>query len=428
MPVNKGLSSLADNEPNFSNQALENSINDIKAVDQDDGHQFILSQFSVDTAIRTNTVLSTSQKNDALETLFAEQPHLHIGRILTDVVRHTATILDGSIIPGNPDITSGPNGQGTFVEILGSVQGLQLSIPTLYGVPASDKKRAVNDHLGTLNNIFLTTEDSTKPVFTRLKEIMELIDATSRANTVSGLNLAITNVAVGNNNLTTFLNGLEADSTDFQQSLDNKINLAANKYAALQTKLALIPGDPTTDLVAIKDDITDQVSLENRNLTGLRTYVESLSDNLAFTSMATEPTLRKLLAKVAQNKSWQTYFEEYETNEDNLNALYETDTPSDNESVIDRVLADSGLPDVTDSSDFEAVAGKARRDARIDTAGFDRFSIERQITESCKQLGITTANRTLSSLSGTLLRNMNQHDRDEIQKALDLNQSANTPS
>ena len=425
MTVNKGLLSLVNNLPNFSNQALENAVNDIKAVDQDDGHQFILSQFSVDTAIRTNIVLSTSQKNDALETLFAEQPHLHIGRILTDVVRHTSTIIDASIIPLDDATNPTP---ATFLELLQEVQTIQGLVPDIYGVPAADKGRSVNDHVGTLNNIFLTSEDSTRPVFTRLKEIMELIDATSRANTVSGLNLAITNVAVGNNNLTTFLNGLEADSTDFQQSLDNKINLAANKYAALQTKLALIPGDPTTELVAIKDDITDQVSLENRNLTGLRTYVESLSDNLAFTSMATEPTLRKLLAKVAQNKSWQTYFEEYKTNEDNLNALYETDTPSDKESIIDRVLADSGLPDVTDSSDFDAVAGKARRDARINTAGFDRFSIERQIIESCKQLGITTANRTLSSLSGTLLRNMNQHDRDEIQKELDLNQSANTPS
>ena len=421
MPVNKGLSSLADNEPNFSNQALENAINTLKVG-------WVTKSFELDSVIASNGVLTTSQKNDLKDDI-NNVTHLNLGRTLGDLIRHTSTILDGSIIPGDPAITeTADNGQGTFVEILGSVQGLQSSIPTLYGVPASDKKRAVNDHLGTLNNIFLTTEDSTKPVFTRLKEIMELIDATSRANTVSGLNLAITNVAVGNNNLTTFLNGLEADSTDFQQSLDNKITLAANKYAALQTKLALIPGDPTTDLVAIKDDITDQVSLENRNLTGLRTYVESLSDNLAFTSMATEPTLRKLLAKVAQNKSWQTYFEEYETNEDNLNALYETDTPSDNESVIDRVLADSGLPDVTDSSDFEAVAGKARRDARIDTAGFDRFSIEKQITESCKQLGITTANRTLSSLSGTLLRNMNQHDRDEIQKELDLNKSANTLS
>ena len=423
MTVNKGFLSLVNSSPNFSNQALENAVNDIKAVDQDDGHQFILSQFSVDTAIRTNVVLSTSQKNDALETLFAEQPHLHIGRILTDVVRHTASIVDATIIP--LDDTENPT-PSTFLEILQSVESIQGLVPQLYGVPASDKGRGVNDHLGTLNNIFLSTEDSTQPVFTRLKEIMELIDATSRANTVSGLNLAITNVAVGNNNLTTFLNGLEADSTDFQQSLDDKINLAANKYAALQTKLALIPGDPTTDLVAIKDEITDQVSLENSNLVGIFSYIETLSDNLSFAGLAENEELRKLLARVAQNKNWQTYFEDYKTNQSNLNPLYLTDTDSDKSAIIDQVLSDSGLPDVTDATDFEAVANKAKRDSRIDTANYDRLTVEQQILESAKQLGITTANRTLQSVSGRLLNNMNQHDRDEIANRLDLNESANT--
>ena len=65
MTVNKGLLSIVENEPNFSNQALENAVNEIKAVDKDDGHQFILSQFAVDEAIRDNTVLSQTQKNDA---------------------------------------------------------------------------------------------------------------------------------------------------------------------------------------------------------------------------------------------------------------------------------------------------------------------------------------------------------------------------
>ena len=114
MTVNKGFLSLVNSSPNFSNQALENAVNDIKAVDQDDTHQFILSQFKVDTAIRTNIVLSTSQKNDALETLFAEQPHLHIGRILTDVVRHSATIIDASIIPLDDATNPTP---ATFLEL-----------------------------------------------------------------------------------------------------------------------------------------------------------------------------------------------------------------------------------------------------------------------------------------------------------------------
>ena len=177
MTVNKGLSSLVNSDPDFSNQAVENAINDIKAVDKDDGHQFILSQFAVDEAIHDNAVLTQTQKNDALETIYNAQPHLQIGRYLNDVVRHTNSILDGSIIPGDPAIEGTPEdqGQGDFLEILQSVQSLQTLIPSLYGVPAKDKARSVNDHLGTLNNIFSETEDSSAPVFTRLKRIMELI-------------------------------------------------------------------------------------------------------------------------------------------------------------------------------------------------------------------------------------------------------------
>jgi hypothetical protein len=131
---------------------------------------------------------------------------------------------------------------------------------------------------------------------------------------------------------------------------------------------------------------------------------------------------------VAQNKNWQTYFENYNDEKANLNPIYTTDTDSDKSSVIDQILADSGLPDVTDGTDFEAVAGKARRDERVDTAGFDRLTDIQQIVEACKQLGITTQNRTQSSLSNTLLQNMNQHDRDEIARELDLNESADTLS
>ena len=213
MTINKGLLSVVENEPNFSNQALENAVNEIKAIDKDDGHQFILSQFLLDTAIHDNTVLTTSQKNDVLETLYAEQPHLHVGRYLNDAIRHSASIIDGSIIPGDPNILTGDQGQGSFLEILQNVQTIQALIPELYGVSASEKSRAVNDHLGTLNNIFTTTEDSSEPVFTRLKRIMQLIDTNSR--TTGALNLAISNVAAGNLNLRTFLDGLVADSTDF---------------------------------------------------------------------------------------------------------------------------------------------------------------------------------------------------------------------
>ena len=134
------------------------------------------------------------------------------------------------------------------------------------------------------------------------------------------------------------------------------------------------------------------------------------------------------MSKVAQNKQWQTYFEEYVSNVQNLNTSYTLNTDSDKSSVIEQVLASLGLPDVLDSSDLVAVANKSKRDARIDTKGYDYLTAEQQITRGCEQLGITTANRTILSLSETLLNNMNQNDYNEVARQLDLYQSTNTLS
>ena len=85
-------------------------------------------------------------------------------------------------------------------------------------------------------------------------------------------------------------------------------------------------------------------------------------------------------------------------------------------------------PDVVDFLDLDGVANKSRRDNRIDTKGYDALTVEQQITKSCEQLGLVTANRTIFSQSESLLSNMNQHDRDEVARALDLNESSNTLS
>tara|TARA_Y100000592_G_scaffold57591_1_gene90157 strand:+ start:500 stop:1774 length:1275 start_codon:yes stop_codon:yes gene_type:complete len=424
MPVKKGLTSLANSDPNFSNQALENAINEIKAIDNDDGHQFILSQFLVDTAIHNNTVLTTSQKNDVLETLYAAQPHLQIGRYLNDLIRHTNTILDGTIMP----ITSGDIQTFTFLEAMQLVNGLDTTIPLIYGVPASQKSRSVKDHFGILNNMFNRTEDSTQPVFTRLKELMELIETTSRANTVSGLNLAITNAATANLNLRTFLASIRDDSTDFQTTLDNRVNSAVGMHNTLQTKLAQIPGDPTTDLVEIREKIVTQQNLEDSNIKSLRSYSTTVSEYLSYAGLGENEDLRVFLARVAQNSNWKTYFETYEQNQSYINPIFTVSTDSDKSSLIERVLSDSGLPDVTDATDFKAVADKAERDDRIDTAGFSPLTDEQRITKSCEQLGLVTANRSILDQSTRLLTNMNQHDRDKIAADLDLNESSETLS
>ncbi len=411
MTVKKGLKSLVNSTPDFSNQNIENAINELKIG-------WVAKTFTLDTSIKNNNVLSTTQKNDARLTI-NNVPHLNIGRYMNDLIDHTATILDGTIIPGNPDITTADNGQGTFIEILQLVQGLQSTIPELYGVPASDKARDVNDHLGSLNNKFLQTEDSSLPVFTSIRESIEFINDKAIA-TDTLYQTALTN-------MTTFVDGLVGDSTDFQQTLNTFATAVATAATNFNTALASEPYlTHRTRLTAGNEAVDVQVALEKSNVSSLRSYTETLLDNSAFVGLAEDTELRQLMTRVSQNPNWITYFNEYETNKENLNPIYTTDTDSDKSVVIDKVLADSGLPDVTDHTDFVAVANKAKRDSRINTANFDLFTAEQIITKSCEQLNITTQNRSITNQSRELLTNMNQHDRDTIAGQLDLNESSDT--
>ena len=410
MTVNKGLTSLVENEPNFSNQALENAVNTLKVG-------WVTKSFELDSVIASNGVLTTSQKND-LKDEINNVTHLNLGRTLGDLVRHSASIIDATIIPLDDADNPTP---ATFLEILQNVQTIQGLIPELYGVPASDKSRAVNDHLGTLNNIFTRTEDSSAPVFTSLLESINFI-VTADLATETALETAY-------DNLKNFINSVTDDSTDFQQTLDTFATAVATAHTNLDNALAAEPLlTHKNNLIAQREKINVQISLENSNLIGIDSFIETLSSNISYASLAEDETLRQLMSTVSQDTNWQTYFENYEDEKENLNPIYTTDTDSDKSAVIDQVLADGGLPDVTDATDLAAVAAKAQRDTRIDTANYDRYTVEQQITKSCEQLGITTANRTITALSGTLLRNMNQHDRDEIARQLDSNESASTLS
>ena len=410
MTVAKGLKSLAESSPNFSNQALENAVDTLKVG-------WVIKSSQLDTDIQNNTVLTTSQKNDLKDDI-NNLTHVNIGRTLGDLIRHSATIIDGTSIP--LDDASNPT-PSTFLEILQNVQTIQGLVPEVQGVPASEASRDVNDHLGTLNNIFTTTEDSTAPVFTSLLESINFI-VTANLATETALETAY-------DNLRNFINGVVGDSTDFQQTLDTFATAVATAHTNFNNALAAEPLlTHKNNLIAMREKINVQVALENSNLTGILAYVDTLSSNLSYSALAEDSELRKLMANVSQNTNWQTYFNDYETNQANLNPVYTTATDSDKSSIIDQVLADSGLPDVTDATDLAAVADKAQRDSRIDTANYDRLTVEQQIIKSCEQLGITTANRTTNSLSNTLLNNMNQHDRDEIAKQLDLNESSATLS
>ena len=407
MTVNKGLLSIVENTPNFSNQALENAVDTLKLG-------WVAKSATLDSLIVSNGILTASQKTD-LKADINNVSHLNLGRLLGDLVRHSATIIDATIIPQDDATNPTP---ATFLSILQNVQTVQGLIPELYGVSASDKGRSVNDHVGTINNIFVETEDSSRPVFTVLAEAIQAIVNADLA-TETALETAYTN-------LINFINSVVADSTDFQETLDNFATAVATAHTNLNNALAAEPLlTHKNTLITMMDEINAQINLENANLVGIETFIETLSNNISFASLAEDTTLRRLMSRVAQDKNWQTYFEDYETNVNNLNPIY---TGTDNDAIIDQVLADSGLPDVTDATDFEAVAAKARRDDRIDTSGFDRFFVEKQITDACKQLGIVTENRRINSLSTSLLNNMNQRDRDKISKQYDLNKSSNTLS
>ena len=410
MTVKKGLSSLVNSTPDFSNQNIENAVNEFKIG-------WVAKTFTLDTAITTNNVLTNTQKNNARLTI-NNMPHLNIGRYLNDFLKHTDTILDGTVVfLANPDTED----TATFLEILQTVQGIQGLIPELYGVTASEKSRDVNDHLGSINNKFLETEDSSDPVFTSLQRAIEFINSNTLA-TDTLYQTALTN-------MTTFVDSVVGDSTDFQQTLDGHATAVATAATNFNTALAAEPYLTYRKvLIADNQTIDAQVTLEKANLAGIRTYTEDLTNHISFTSLAEDSDLRLLMTRVSQNANWISYFNDYEKNSANLNPIYTTGTGLDKTTIIDTILRDSGLPDVLDFVDLEAVSNKAQKDPRIDNANYDKYTVEKQISDACKQLGIATDNRSVYNQSESLLNNLNLRDRAIIAEQLDLNQDADTLS
>ena len=410
MPIKKGLKSLAGTTPNFSNQNIENAINQLKIG-------WVAKTSTLDTAITTNNVLTETQKNDARLTI-NNMPHLNIGRYLNDLLTHTDTILDGTVVfLDNPDTED----TADFLEILQTIQSIQTLIPNLYGVSAGEFNRDVNDHLGSINNKFQVTEDSSQPVFTSLEESIRFIDDKAIA-TDTAYQTAITN-------MTNFVDSVVADSTDFQQTLNTFATAVATAATNFNTALAAEPYlSKRVILIANEESINVQVALEKANLSGIRVYVNGLTNHISFTSLAEDEQLRTLMTRISQNPNWANYFREYEKNSANINPIYTVGSDSDKTALVDTILRDSGLPDVLDFVDIEAVANKAKKDSRIDTAGYDRFTIEQQISDACKQLNINTANRSIYNQSESLLGSLNQRDRDLVANRLDLNQDADTLS
>jgi len=405
--ANKNLLSLAESDPNFSNQALENAINNLKIG-------WVIKSITLDDTITSNAVLTNSQKTD-LKATINNHAHINLGRQLNDMLKHTNTVLDGSIIPATSIAE-----QRTFLDLLQNVQSVQGLVIDLFGVDATDKNRGVNDHFGTLNNLFLETEDSSKPVFTQLQEVIDFI---TRANLAA--DTAYQNSLT---DLTNFINSTVADSTDFQQTLDAFATSVASAATSFNNALGSEPYlTERTKLISDTNKINTQVTLEINNLKSIESYATDLTNNIAFTSLAEDTNLRNLIARVAQNPNWVKYFSEYEDSETALNPIFDTDTDSDKSSVIEQALITKGLPDVLDHTDIVAVAKKAKLDDRINTAGFELLTTEQVIEKSCQQLGISLFGDVFNR-SKRLLNNLNQRDRDLILADLNANEDSNTLS
>ena len=414
MAIKKGLSTLVNISPNFSDQAIENSVNQIKVG-------WVIKSFELDAVITANSVLSLSQKNDIKDNI-NNVPYLNLGRLLGDLLRHTKSIIDGSILP----FTSAENPEpGTFEEILGSVQSLQGIIPLMYGGTAKDKSRSVNDHLGTLNNILLESDDgSSLPAMTMLKESVDFI---------VGFNLSDeTALETAYDNLKAHINSLTDDSTDIEHRtplltpLQTAVRTAHTNFNnSLNTNTFLAKRD---QLASAEIKIEKQVSLENANLVTIRDYIKSIIEAQTYASYGGDDDMAELLSKVSQSPEWVNYYKTYKDNFASLNPIYDTTGTADKKTLVDTIYTNSGLPDVQDPLDIFAVANKAKRDSRIDTAGFDRLTVDEIVTQSCQQLKIPIANREIYTQSELLLENMNDEDRRQISQALDLNQSADTLS
>ena len=122
MTIKKGFLSLVDNQPNFSNQTIETAVNTLKVG-------WVQKGYDLDYAIANNSVLTTSQKSDLKDNI-NNVSYLNLGRTLGDLVRHTASIIDATIVP----IPENETQQETFLSILQNVQSVQSLVPNVYGV------------------------------------------------------------------------------------------------------------------------------------------------------------------------------------------------------------------------------------------------------------------------------------------------------
>jgi hypothetical protein len=404
MAVLKGLKTLVNTSPNFSNQGVQNGITNCNTG-------FISKTRTLLSKTDVNEVLTNSQKNsikDAINT----NTYLNV-KYLDELDAHTVKILDGSLGEQDPD-DDRPN-TGTFLQHLSEVQGFILTIPTLYGVTADSMNRGINGHFGSIAGYL----DNTLETLTRtMTFINQQIMSTDTA------------YQTALQNMSDLIDTLE-DSTDLNVSTFNSlvssiISTSANFHNNLSTGIYT---EYYNNLVSVKNTIETQIALETSNLGSIFTYSESLTTHNIYQSFASDKTIAQLLSRLSQNADWKKYFDEYETNSSYDNALYHNPaSDSSANEIIESVMRLRGLPDVVDYTDIRSVTRKALKDVRIkDKISDSGKTAEQIINDSLNILGLSVPGSVYAK-SKVLLENMNNNDVEIIKKELALFQDVNTLS
>jgi hypothetical protein len=412
MAVNKGLNTLADNTPNFSNATTQNLITAV--VTADSTLNFASRVYYLIRKAEASADITNAQRTDLNDSLDV-QSHLNTGRYLYDLEQHTTNILNGSL--GEPDIEGTT---GTFLEHLALVQSFTSTIPSLYGVTADSLNKGLVGHFGTLNGRVDADLGSLKTTVDRITSFA-LAEDTAYQSAVQAVS--------------DFIDTMDGSSTSdisTYNALLSVLETASNNFNTALTA-GYLAADRTA-LINIRTRINTQITLEQTNLGTINTYEATLASTANFLNFAGDSDVRSLLIRASQNADWRSYFENYEANLALDNPVFDTaQADSTTESVIDTVLRMRGLPDVTDYVDLDSVAAKATRDARLvgqlTHAGVIAGSVSVDIIKkACQLLSLTTANRDVYAQSRSLLENMTQYDRDSVQRELNLYNDVNTLS
>jgi hypothetical protein len=403
MSVSQGLTALANNNPSFSNQHIQNNIANATV-------SWIAKTKTIAYRTDISVVLTNSQKTDVYDTM-ESQSYLNIGRYFLDLDNHTYKILDGSLGETSENDTT----TATFLEHISLVDGIQGVYQSLYGTDADAAGKGIDDFFGSLRGTLDTT----------VKQIGSAVQSIS--------NFSLASQTAYETALQNFINFLDTlgDSTFFDEGTFNTL------LSAIQTTAATFDSalgassfqNQKNILIANRSTIIEQLYIENFNLSSIRTYSNSLTSILTYRSFAGSSKINDIIAKSAQNSAWKDYFSNYETRFNQLNPLYDTVSNSSEEDVIDSALKLKNLPDVKNYLDTESVAKKALRDTRIKTRlGDSGKTIEQIIEGSCVLLGININGRDVYAQSKSLLENMNTFDRETVKYEISLHRLASTNS